>query len=83
MACLACKPGGPGVAGRHRSALRGNAHRFAGGATEQNRRVWRKDEIGTAGRVYDSEHQLHFEIACDDDNLERLFGQRTGNLNNH
>ena len=38
--------------------------------------VWRKDEIGRPGRIYDHDGQIHFEIALDDENLQRLVGRR-------
>nr|WP_297353914.1 hypothetical protein [uncultured Caldimonas sp.] len=63
----------------HLSELRGVANRVAGGAT-QSRTVHRKDELGVAGCVYGAPHQLHFEIICDDDNLQQLTGRRTGGL---
>lgn len=63
----------------HLSALRGPALQAAGGG--QSPRVYRKDEIGVAGRVYGREHQLHLEIVCDDANLQRLINRRTGELN--
>ena len=63
----------------HLSALRGPALQAAGGA--QNALVYRKEVIGTAGQVYGRENQLHFEIVCDDANLQRLIGRQTGDLN--
>lgn len=64
----------------HLAELRGVANRVAGGATQEGA-VHRKDEIGVAGEVYNSRHQLHFEIVCDDENLEQIAGRRTGELN--
>lgn len=43
--------------------------------------MYRKDTIGTAGQVYGRDNQLHFEIVCDDANLQRLIGRQTGDLN--
>lgn len=63
----------------HLSALHGPALLAAGGA--QNPRVYRKEVIGKAGQVYGRENQLHFEIVCDDANLQRLIGRQTGDLN--
>ena len=63
----------------HLSALRGAALQAAGGT--QNPPVYRKDTIGTAGQVYGRDNQLHFEIVCDDANLQRLIGRQTGDLN--
>lgn len=64
----------------HLGELRGLAHRVANNST-QDRRVYRKDEIGVAGMVYGSPRQLHFEIVCDDANLRRLVGRISGDLN--
>lgn len=64
----------------HLSQLRGAAHRAAAGVAGSGK-VYRKDEIGVAGRVYGNDQQLHFEIVCDDENLQRLIGRRSGELN--
>ena len=64
----------------HLSELRGVARQVAAG-TAPHRTVYRKDVIGLAGQVYGNGHQLHLEIACDDDNLQRLVNRRTGELN--
>ena len=37
--------------------------------------IYRKDPIGTAGQFHGAEHQLHFEICCDKQNLDRLIGR--------
>lgn len=39
----------------------------------------RKDLIGTAGMV-DSLHALHFQIFCDNDNIDKITGRRTPEL---
>lgn len=64
----------------HLSELRGVARQVAAG-TATNRNVYRKDVIGSAGHVYGNHHQLHLEIVCDDDNLQRLIHRPTGELN--
>lgn len=64
----------------HLGELRGVARQVAAG-TATNRNVYRKDVIGLAGHVYGNGHQLHLEIACDDDNLQRLVNRPTGELN--
>jgi predicted chitinase len=35
-------------------------------------RVFRKEELGTPGQIYGHEGQVHFEICCDEANLEAL-----------
>ena len=40
----------------------------------QARTVWRKDAIGTAGRILGRENHLHFEICLDPSNLANLLG---------
>ena len=42
--------------------------------------LYRKEEIGRAGYIAGVPHLIHFEIACDNENLEKLIGRRTGNL---
>lgn len=64
----------------HLSELRGAAHAFAGGVT-QNKRIRRKGEIGVAGSIYGAPNHIHLEIICDDENLDRLVGRTTGTLN--
>ena len=65
----------------HLSALRGNALRVAQGtASPAEHRVYRKDELGAAGRIYNTADHVHMEIVCDDDNLNKLIGRRTGAL---
>ncbi|MGO1541115.1 MAG: hypothetical protein ACTHZI_07685 [Luteimonas sp.] len=45
-----------------------------------NQPIYRKVEIGRAGWIDNEEHRLHFEIICDDTNLERLVGRSNGDL---
>ncbi|TCS32894.1 peptidase M23-like protein [Paucimonas lemoignei] len=48
---------------------------------QQNRPIYRKDEIGDAGHIYGEPHLLHFEILCDDTNVQSLVGRSAGDLN--
>ncbi|NWA63826.1 M23 family peptidase [Pantoea sp. B9002] len=41
--------------------------------------IYRKDALGTAGMV-DGENAFHFQIFCDDDNIEKLTGRKTQKL---
>lgn len=50
-------------------------------AIQPNRRIYRKSPLGRAGQVYGEPGRLHFEIVCDDANLQRLVGRASGNLN--
>jgi hydroxyethylthiazole kinase len=43
-------------------------------------RIYRKEEVGRAGSIAGYRNRIHFEIACDAENLERLIGRRQGNL---
>lgn len=43
--------------------------------------IYRKDEIGQAGHIYGVPNLMHFEICCDEANLEKLIGRKTGQLN--
>ena len=43
--------------------------------------IYRKTKIGKAGSIAGRANRIHFEIACNDENLERLIGRRTGELN--
>jgi len=38
-------------------------------------RIYRKDVIGTAGKVYDAGGNLHFEVCCDTVNLKAILGR--------
>lgn len=45
-------------------------------------RISRKAVIGQAGQIYGSSDQrIHLEIVCDDDNLRKLVGRDSGDLN--
>ncbi|GAA5178674.1 M23 family metallopeptidase [Niveibacterium umoris] len=50
------------------------------GTVGPRRQIYRKDEIGEAGFIYGQPHSIHFEIFCDDANLQRLVGRTTGDL---
>ncbi|WP_394829034.1 hypothetical protein [Pendulispora albinea] len=39
-------------------------------------RIFRKEELGAAGRIYGEPNKIHLEIFCDDANIERLVGPR-------
>ncbi|EDW1644221.1 M23 family metallopeptidase [Salmonella enterica subsp. enterica] len=41
--------------------------------------MYRKDVIGTTGMV-DNQHAIHFQIFCDDDNIAKITGRRTPEL---
>ncbi|MBB3303950.1 MULTISPECIES: M23 family metallopeptidase [unclassified Enterobacter] len=41
--------------------------------------IYRKDALGTSGMV-DGENAFHFQIFCDDDNIEKLTGRKTQKL---
>ena len=38
-------------------------------------RIYRKEEIGKPGQIYEHEGQIHFEICCDKESLQRLIGR--------
>ncbi|MDI3262994.1 MAG: hypothetical protein QJR11_09325 [Fulvimonas sp.] len=38
-------------------------------------KIWRKDEVGEAGCIDGVDHQIHFEIICDDAQLANLVGR--------
>lgn len=50
-------------------------------AVRKGRAIYRKAEIGQAGYIYGEPHKIHFEIVCDDENLPRLIGRASGDLN--
>jgi hydroxyethylthiazole kinase len=65
----------------HLAELSGNFLRVANGsATQAQRQVARKDQVGTAGRVYGAADHIHIEVVCDDANLNKLVGRRAGEL---
>ena len=43
--------------------------------------IYRKAPLGRAGSVFGTTGRLHFEIVCDDANLQRLVGRASGELN--
>jgi hydroxyethylthiazole kinase len=49
-------------------------------AIQTGRSVYRKEELGQAGEIAGQPDRIHFEIVCDDANLERLIGRRSGTL---
>jgi predicted chitinase len=65
----------------HLSTLSGKFIKVASGtATNADRQVYRKDEIGVAGRVYGATDHIHLEIVCDDSALRKIVGRISGNL---
>ena len=63
----------------HLSELRGNALKVANGsASPAERRIFRKDTLGMAGRIYGAADHVHFEIVCDDVHCRKLIGRRSG-----
>lgn len=46
----------------------------------RNRRIYRKEELGSAGYIYGQPHRIHFEIFCDNENLQKLTGRQSGGL---
>lgn len=40
----------------------------------ENQSIWRKDAIGTAGRILGREHHIHFEICLNAAELQKLLG---------
>lgn len=47
----------------------------------QGQTIHRKTALGTAGSFEGIPDLIHFEIICDDDNLQRLIGRNAGDLN--
>lgn len=43
-------------------------------------RIYRKEKVGEPGLVYGKPGQIHFEIICDDGNLEKIVGRSSGDL---
>ena len=65
----------------HLAELRGNALKVARGtATAAEHKLFRKDEIGLAGKIYNSADHVHMEVVCDDAALQKLVGRTTGLL---
>jgi len=50
------------------------------GAISVGKQVYRKDTVGVAGHIYGQPGKIHFEIVCDQANLEKLVGRTTGPL---
>ena len=50
------------------------------GAITVGKPVYRKDKLGIAGQIYGQSGQMHFEIVCDEANLQKLVGRTTGPL---
>ena len=50
------------------------------GAVVVGKPVYRKDKLGIAGQIYGQSGQMHFEIVCDETNLQKLVGRTTGPL---
>lgn len=48
-------------------------------AIKSDAQIYRKDALGTAGMV-DGENAFHFQIFCDDDNIEKITGRKTQKL---
>ncbi|WP_407075089.1 M23 family peptidase [Pantoea sp. Morm] len=46
---------------------------------KEGEKVYRKDPLGTPG-VVDGVNAFHFQIFCDDDNISKLTGRKTGEL---
>lgn len=42
--------------------------------------IYRKDELGTAGRIYGAPHKIHFEVICSQEQLGHFLGRSTGRL---
>ncbi|HZS55908.1 MAG TPA: hypothetical protein VFA65_16015 [Bryobacteraceae bacterium] len=42
---------------------------------QQGSRIYRKDEVGTAGRIYGTAGLIHFEISCDEANMLAITGR--------
>lgn len=49
-------------------------------SVRQQQAIHRKAEIGQAGAFEGEPHILHFEIVCDDENLEHLIGRNSGDV---
>ena len=45
-----------------------------------SKRIFRKDKIGQSGLIYGRPGRIHFEIICDDANLEKIVGRASGDL---
>lgn len=45
-------------------------------APTKGAKIYRKDELGEAGRIYGQNHRIHFEIIADQSQIENLVGRR-------
>jgi predicted chitinase len=65
----------------HLSELSGHALKVAQGtASPAQRKVFRKEKLGMAGRIYNAADHIHLEVVCDDLNFQKLVGRTTGNV---
>lgn len=46
----------------------------------ESKRIFRKDKIGDSGLIYGKPGRIHFEILCNDANLQKLVGRASGDL---
>jgi hypothetical protein len=66
----------------HLSEIRGNALKVANGvASAAEHKVYRKEILAMAGRIYGAADHIHFEIVCDDVNCRKLVGRISGPVN--
>ncbi len=54
--------------------------RSIGTTVVQGQRIYRKDVLGAAGRIYGQNDRIHFEIICDDANVQNLTGRAEARL---
>ena len=47
---------------------------YINAAVEEKKPIWRKNVIGKAGQIYGRDHQIHFEICLNPDELQKLMG---------
>lgn len=50
------------------------------GGLAVGKKVYRKDVVGVPGQIYGQQGQIHFEVVCDQRNLEKLVGRTCGQL---
>jgi hypothetical protein len=63
----------------HLSEILGNALKVANGtASAAEHKLYRKEILGMAGRIYNAADHIHFEIVCDDVNCRKLVGRISG-----
>ncbi|MFZ4169083.1 M23 family peptidase [Enterobacter ludwigii] len=46
----------------------------------KGKKVWRKDKLGTVGMIDGCRNGIHFQIFCDDENIQKLVGRTTVHL---